>query len=224
MEDLQVIEQQKQAITSIEAKVSQIVVDTPDDYRNAVDFCKEIKLRQNVITEYWKPLKEKAYGAWKDICAKEKQLSEPFTKAESCIKAKLSEYQRKKLEEERILKEEQERFRKEEEARLLKVAMEAEAEGKIEQAEYAMDQAEKAKNIQFAPIDPVRARDSSSSVTWKARIINESIVPVSIMGTVIRPVDVSALNKLAQISKGKVTIPGVEFYEDIKIAIKARYV
>ncbi len=44
--------------------------------------------------------------------------------------------------------------------------------------------------------------------TWKARIVNQSIVPVSIAGIMIRPIDESALNKLAVTSKGAFECPG----------------
>lgn len=60
---------------------------------------------------------------------------------------------------------------------------------------------------------------SAVKTTWKARIINEKIVPVEMNGMVIRPVDTALLDKLAKGSKGMMKIAGVEFYEDMSISV-----
>jgi hypothetical protein len=65
----------------------------------------------------------------------------------------------------------------------------------------------------------VKTAGTAVKTTWKARVVNDSLVPISIMGTMLRPVDTSTLDKLAKASKGSMAIPGVEFYEDINLAI-----
>ena len=76
-----------------------IIVNTQQDYDNAAELCKDIKARIKQIEQYWKPLKDKAYGAWKDICAKEKQLLSPFAKAENDIKTKMVGFKKQQMEE-----------------------------------------------------------------------------------------------------------------------------
>lgn len=131
----------KQTGTQLIEQSKGFTVSTEQDYKNAVEICKDIKIRIKQVEEYWKDLKDKAYKAWKDICAKEKELLKPYTNAEADIKGKMTAWQRQKLEEERLLREEQERYRKEEEARLLALAVEAEEEGKGEHSEYLVEQA-----------------------------------------------------------------------------------
>jgi hypothetical protein len=46
-------------------------------------------------------------------------------------------------------------------------------------------------------------------------------VPVEVAGVVIRPVDLAAVNKMAQASKGKIQIPGIEIYEEQSVAVRA---
>lgn len=223
MEDkvLYEVEETKQkdwaAIAVQQSKI--LSVATQQDYDNAAELCKDIKSRIKQIEDYWKPLKEKAYGAWKDICSKEKQLLSPFTKAESDIKAKMTTFQRQKLEEERLLREEQERWKREEAERLLQEATKAEQAGNDEHAEYLVEVAEQTQNMQFKQPKQVKTAGTAVKTTWKARVINEKLVPVEIMGAMIRPIDTKVLDKLAKASKGNMQIPGVEFYEDIQVAV-----
>jgi len=212
----------KESANEVMLQIATFVVANQQDYNNASELLKDIKHRSNQIVDYWKPVKNNAHKAWQQICNKEKELLEPFSKAETEIKSKMVTFQKQKIEEERILKEEQERFKKEEESRLLALAVEAEKEGKAEHAEYLLEIAEETKNIVFEAPKVVKTPDTSVRKTWKARVINETLVPVEIMGTVIRPVDITALDKLAKFSKGATQIPGVEFYEDITISARTR--
>lgn len=201
------------------SKSKELIINTQQDYDNAAEMCKDIKARIKQVQEYWKPLKEQAAKQHRDICAKEKQLLQPFTSAEADIKRKMTEYQRQKMEEERLLREEQERWKKEETERLLKAAAEAEQEGKTEHSDYLVEMAEQTQNMQFEQPKQVKTSGTAVKKVWKARVVNEKLVPVEIMGTVIRPVDLSALDKLAKFSKGNMSVPGVEFYEDVQIAV-----
>lgn len=55
---------------------------------------------------------------------------------------------------------------------------------------------------------------------WKARIIDESKVPISYGGHLIRPVDLAKLNEIARYEKGQVKIDGVEFYEEEEVIVR----
>lgn len=56
--------------------------------------------------------------------------------------------------------------------------------------------------------------------TWKARIVDESKVPVMYGNHVIRTIDMSKLNDIAKYEQGKAEIPGVEFYQDDTVVIR----
>ena len=195
------------------------IVSTEQDYKNAVEICKDIKFRIKQVEDYWKDLKDKAYKSWKDICSKEKQLLEPYTNAEADIKRKMTTWQREKMEQEKLIREEQERYRKSEEERLLGLARKAELDGKIEHSEYLVDLAEQTKVIQFEQPKQTKVVGSAVKATWKARITNTDLVPINFAGAEIRPISQTVLDKLAKASSGKMKIPGVEFYEDINISV-----
>lgn len=56
--------------------------------------------------------------------------------------------------------------------------------------------------------------------TWKARIVDESKVPVMYGNHVIRTIDMSKLNDIAKYEQGKAEIPGVEFYQEDTVVIR----
>lgn len=213
---------QRESANEVMAEIALFSVNTQQDYNNAAELLKDIKSRSNKIADYWKTLKGNAHQAWKQICDKEKELLAPFAQAETNIKGKMVGFQKQKMEEERLLREEQERWKREEAEKLLKLAVEAEKEGKIENAEYLVEAAQETAQIVFAAPKVEKTPDTAVRKTWKARVINESLVPIEVMGTVIRPVDLSALDKLAKFSKGSTEVPGIEFYEDITIAARTR--
>jgi predicted phosphohydrolase len=211
-------EQRQQALTITEQAKS-FTISNQQDYNNAAEICKDIKAKIKTIEDYWKELKDKAYKAWKDICAKEKELLDPYTKAETEIKSKMTAWQRQKLEEERLLREEQERFRKEEAERLLKAAEEAQQEGMTEHADFLVEEAAKVETMKFEQPKQEKTAGTAVKTVWKARIVNEKLVPVELNGMLLRPIDTVLINKLAVSSKGSIKIPGVEFYEDVQIAV-----
>ncbi len=56
--------------------------------------------------------------------------------------------------------------------------------------------------------------------TWKARIVDESKVPINFGNHMLRPVDMSKLNDIAKFEKGQADIPGVEFYQEETVVIR----
>jgi hypothetical protein len=211
-------EQRQEGLTLI-PQAKAIIISNQQDYNNAAELCKDIKAKIKQIEDYWKGLKDNAYKAWKDICTKEKELLSPFTNAESEIKGKMTAWQRQKMEEERQQREEQERRKREEAEMLLQEAAKADAEGNAERSEFMLEAAESVQNMKFEQPKAVKTAGTSVKTVWKARIINENIVPVELNGMLIRPIDTALINKLAVSSKGTFKIPGVEFYEDISIAV-----
>ena len=146
----------------------------------------------------------------------------PLEQADKIIDQRMGEYRR---EIERIRQEaERERLRLEAEAR--KAAEEAQRlldeaalkdeldDDDVEILQLAQADVERTQYV--APVAPQAVKMQGITVrkTWKAKIIDDALVPVSIMGTVIRPIDQSVLNKLAVASSGGIQIPGVEMYQE----------
>ena len=204
-------------------KASELVITNNKDFELAGAMLVELKTYAKRVEEYWAEPKKSAHKAWKDICAKEKAFLEPLSKAEKTIKTKMGEYQRQQEAKERAIREELERRQREEAERLMKEAEEKEAAGDILGADLALAQAElMEQSAPVAAIQQPNAAGISSRKVWKARVTDESQVPVEVAGIVIRPVDLSALNNLAKATKGKAKIAGVEFYEEIIMSARGR--
>ncbi len=209
----------QQTGTQLISQSQSLVISTELGYSNAVEVCKDIKIKISAIEKYWGPLKTNAFQAHKDICSKEKELLKPYVDAETGIKNKMVAWQRKIAEEASLLREEQERYRKDEESRLMELAVKAAAEGHEEHSEFLVEQAQEMHTAVFKQADQVKVSGSAVKTTWKARVTNADIVPISFAGAVIRPVDTKVLDGLAKVSKGTMVIPGVEFFEDISVSV-----
>jgi hypothetical protein len=217
-------EQQQQQETNLTVqKAEALMIANNTDYEAAGAALVEIKTYNKRVTDYWKEPKDNAYKAWKGICAKEKAILDPLNQAEGLIKQKMATYQREQEAKERAIREELERRQREEAERLFREAQEKEAAGDMLGADLAMAQAELVESASpVATIQTASASGISSKKVWKARITDETAVPVEVAGIIIRPVDEAALNNLAKATKGKAKIPGVEFYEDIIMSARGR--
>lgn len=56
--------------------------------------------------------------------------------------------------------------------------------------------------------------------TWKAKIVDESKVPVMYEKMCIREINMSKLNDIAKFTEGKAKIDGVEFYQEETVVIR----
>lgn len=211
------------AVTEIEFQAESIVITTDDDYRSAGEFGRLLKKKSAEVTEFFAPLKKSAHDAHKQICDREKQMLTPLVNAEKIIKKAMSAWA---FEQERKRKEEEERLRKlaEEEAnRLIEHAIKAEASGNVEEATTAMMNAEviegAGKSIVLDATKP-KVDGVSTSTDWEIESIDASLVPISISGMELRPVDIGAVKRLIKASKGKIEIPGVKYKEVVRMSFK----
>ena len=193
-------------------KASELAILDNKGYELAGAMLVELKTYAKRVEEYWEQPKKSAHKAWKDICAKEKTMLDPLEKAEKTIKTKMGEYQRQQEAKERAIREELKRRQREEAERLLREAEEKEAAGDILGADLALAQAElMEQSAPVAAIQQPNAAGVSSRKVWKARITDESQVPVEVAGIVIRPVDLSALNNLQRRQRVRLKLPEWSF-------------
>lgn len=214
-------EQLKAEVTEIELKASQTIIETNEQYEDAAEFGRTIKRQTAQITEFFKPMKTAAHKAHAQICEREKAMLDPLKKAEKIIKAALGDYQMR-LEEERRAEEERLRQKSEAEAeRKLQEAVDAEENGDDITAEAALEEAAMYQSASITvKTEKPKANGVAAMTDYEITAIVADAVPISINGTVLRPVDESAVLKLIRQSKGTVEIPGITFKEIKKVTIR----
>jgi len=200
-----------------------IVIANHEEYEGAADFLTEIKRRAKAVKDYWAEPKSRAKAAHQSVVDKEKAMLDPLSESETIVKRAMVTYQnavevaRRKAEAEA-----RERQRLEAE-RLMKEAVAAEEKGDDAKASIAMAMAEMVEDMK-APmpnaVETPKASGISTRKVWKARIINPGLVPIMANGIEIRPINSSAIDQLARMSRGTIEIPGVEFYEDVILSAR----
>ncbi len=210
----------KQEATTLEqqAQAYQIVSNT--DYEEAAGFLKRVKGAEREVKSYWKPAKDAAAKAHKEICAKEKTMLSICESAEQTLKQKMLAYSTK-IEAERHAAEEQARKAAQKESdRLLAEAAKAEESGDSASATANMAIAEQVSTI--APVAHVAApkvTGVSTKKVWKVRVDDAKAVPAYVAGICIRPVDEKAIMQLHRLNPN-VEIPGVAFFQTEQLAIR----
>ena len=189
------------------------------EYEDAAAFLVEIKKRSKQMKEYWKPSKDAAKAAHARICEQEKAMLAPMERAEKTIKAGMARYQTAEAEARRKAVKRQQIERD----RLMNEAAEAEQAGDMHGAAISMAMAEMVEDMKASVLvaEPAKAVGTTVSKRWKARVVDEAAVPAYVNGMELRKINQTALDALARMSKGETSIPGVEFYQDTTISVKA---
>lgn len=210
-------------VTEIEFQAGAITIDTDDDYQSAAVFGRMLKQRTNDVKEFWRPMKEAAHKAHAEICTKEKAMLQPLANAEKILKQTMGAYV---AEQERKRREAEEAARKaaqEEADRKMAEAIELEEKGDTAASEAAIEEAEIMDNA-ASTVSVASTKPKASGVTtkkdWEIVSIDSGKVPTSFMGVEIRPVDTSAVMRLIRMSKGQVSIPGIQFKETVQMSFR----
>ena len=200
-------------------KAEGLTITTNEDYERGNALLKDIKTKIKAVKDYWKEPKAAAQQAHKQLVAREGAMLKPLEAAESLIKRAMLEYT---TAQEKAAREAAEAARREREAearRLEAIAAQAEADGDTDTAEIMRDMAEAvpvAEVVQAAP----KADGVSVRRTWKARVVDPKLVPAYFDGIELRTINMAALNTIAKWNRDK-AIPGVEFYEDATMSVRA---
>lgn len=208
----------------LQKEASVTVINTDVDYIAAAEFVKDVKRMQKQVKEYWEPLRVSAKKTYDDVLAKKKQMLEPLTGAEKILKGKMAAYhdekERKRKEREAALR----RLAEQEMERKLAEAAEYADKGDEEAAEYALAEAEVMEDISAtaAPtVKKTKTKGVSTSKAWKIVSIDSRVVPDTVNGVEIRPVNESAVMRLIRESNGTVQIPGIKYEETVSISVRA---
>ena len=148
----QEVEQETQAL-DIYQQASAVKVRDKATYESAGALALCIKDMTKQVTDYWKPIKDKAHAAHKEICAREAELLKPLKDAQAIIdrerRAYLAEQERIRQDAERKARAIADEAARKERARLEAQAAKAAEKGK---AEKAAELIEKAAEVVSAPV------------------------------------------------------------------------
>ena len=221
-----VTEQEKtlsKQVTEIEFQASAITIASEEDYQNAAGFGRMLKQRTSDVKEFWKPMKDAAHKAHAEICSKEKAMLQPLTNAEKILKNTMGVYVAEQDRKRREAEEAARRAAQEEVDRKMQEAIDLDAAGDAVGAEMAMMEAEvmddMSESVAVAGAKP-KADGASASKDWEIVDIDTNLVPTSVAGVEIRPVDKAAVMRLIRASKGSIKIEGVAYKEVVKIALR----
>lgn len=210
-------------IDSLVEQAHEMTVETDDDVALATDITRGIKAIAKSVKDYFEPMRLETKAAYDAVVAAKKEFTDPLDAAERELKGKITEYdaekRRKAAEAEAALR----KAAMEEAERKRQAAVEAQKNGDALGAEMAQIDAEAleatAQSVSVKTED-AKASGMSRRKTWVIRSIDENVVPVSVGGAVIRPVDEKAVLALIKASKGTITIPGVVFEETEILSIR----
>lgn len=215
----------KKESSALEVKAEATLVTTDEQYQEAAEFGKAIKAKANEITTFFKPMKDAAYKAHKEVCDREKQMLDPLAKAEKLVKQAMGTYS---IEKERRRKAEEEAARKaaeKEAARRLEEAIALEEQGRNEEAAAVVEDAEvydtAASTLIVGGASP-KVSGVGTRKDWEIVSIDGAKVPAQFSGVELRPVDKAAVMRLIRASKGSIEIPGISYRETASISFRGR--
>lgn len=180
-------------------------------WKSIGDMIKEVK-------ETFDPICDAAHKAHKQAVEKRSKYLDPLTSAQKSVKQLMSAYDAQqeaiRLAEQRRL---EEIARKEAEERALMDAIAAEEEAQRNGATKEEAQQESAaiisQPVYVAPVvlqkETPRVAGLSFRTIWKARVVNEALIPRQFMA-----VDMVKVNGVVRSLKGQHGIPGIEAYEE----------
>ena len=218
----------KNEIAKLSNELSFFVVDSEDSFKLAANQLIKIKQYRNKINEMFDPAIKQAHDTHKSFLATKKQFIEPVESSEAMLNKAIRIYniEQQRIADEARLKaqEEARKFEEEERKKLIAEAAKAKEAGDEKESQAILSQAETLKitptetPISIAPkVDGLGSRR-----VWKAKVVDESLVPVMFEGVVLRIIDQPSLNKIARESKGNVKIPGVVFYDEEVLIVNSK--
>lgn len=212
--------QVKEQATTLEQQAQTYTITTNVDYEEAAGFLKRVKGAANEVKAYWKPAKDAAAKAHKEICEKEKAMLSICESAEKILKAKMLTYSQEIEAQRRAAEEEARKAAQAESDRLLAEAAKAEKSGDTMQATVNMAMAEQMEAVKPAvQVAAPAVQGISTKKVWKVRVDDEKAVPNYANGICIRPVDERAIMQLHRLNPN-VDIPGVTFFQTEQLAVR----
>lgn len=216
--------------TELTEQANALVVVDPTTQLQASEVLLAIAGMRKEIADTFKPMKDAAFKAHRVICEQEHTLDDPLRIAETTIKARIAQFIQVQLRLAREAEEAQreaERIRAEAEAaqatveQALEQAIDLEARGDSAAAEavLAAPAPVPARYVAPAPVAPAVAqvKGVSTRVDWDFRITDFNKIPREYL-----LINEIAIRNVGKSTKGRVVIPGVEFFEKTVVAASRR--
>jgi hypothetical protein len=218
------VEELRAEVAPVVAQAGAIVVASPEQYQGAAEFLKAVKSAQKRVEDWFAEPVKAAHSAWKALTNRRDETMQPLLAAERTVKNKMVMYAQ---EQERIRAAEQARLQAEadEKARREREAAEK-AAAKLKTPELRDQRMAEAAAIS-APVVTVASttpevKGQSIRKTWKARIVDPKAVVLAIMQwpdwTAYIELKECELNRFAARTKGALSVPGCEMFEDATLA------
>ena len=211
------------SVSTIELEAEAITIQSDDDYSRAAEFGRRLKQAASEVTSFFKPMKEAANRAHKEVCSRENTMLNPLKNAEAVLKKTMGNYALLKEQERQSAEREARRIAQEEADRKLAEALKLEESGNGAAAESAMLDAQMADSMSRdirVDVAPPKATGISQTKAWEIVSIDPVKVPANFQGVELRPVDRAAVARLIKASKGQIQIPGVVYRETVKTSIR----
>jgi hypothetical protein len=209
---------EQQSLTTVE-RAKGLVVRSVEDRGLAAEYGRAIVTLDKEVEAFFKPMKEAAAKAHKEICTKENSVRKPLEEAKRYLSGQIGNFDQeaereRRAEEARI----QEQLRVEAEAdakrradeQALLDAIELEAQGDKTGAEAVLNNPVPVAVHVPAVVLPTqvpKAEGVSGSKVWKYRVTNEALVPREFL-----LIDEKKLGQIVRALKDKTSIPGIEAY------------
>ncbi|MDQ5870780.1 MAG: hypothetical protein M3547_01055 [Acidobacteriota bacterium] len=192
------------------------VIETREQYEAAVAILRDNKAMLQAIDDHHEPMRLKTKAAYDSVLEARSKLRKPHELLERTLKALGSafltaEERARKQEEARLLGE---RRREEEEARLAQA-------GALEDAgEHAAAEAVVSQPINVAPavLERPKVQGASTRKSWKYRVTNRDLIPDEWFDRLLAEKRLAAY--VSSVGD-QATIPGIEIYEEIGMAVRA---
>jgi len=215
----------KQETSLLEIQAEGTLVTNDEEYQSAAEFGRAIKAKANEITAFFKPMKDAAHKAHKEVCEREKKMLEPLAKAEKLVKQAMGAYV---TEQERKRKEAEEAARRAaaaEAERKLADAISLEEQGREDEAAAAIEEAEVIDTVGSSltiSAAPPKVKGVTAKRDYEIVGVDGAKVPINFAGIELRPVDTAAVMCLIRASKGSIQIPGITYRETTNMSFSGR--
>lgn len=215
----------KQETSLLEIQAEGTLVTNDEEYQSAAEFGRAIKAKANEITAFFKPMKDAAHKAHKEVCEREKKMLEPLAKAEKLVKQAMGAYV---TEQERKRKEAEETARRAaaaEAERKLADAISLEEQGREDEAAAAIEEAEVIDTVGSSltiSAAPPKVKGVTAKKDYEIVSVDGAKVPINFAGIELRPVDTAAVMRLIRASKGSIQIPGITYRETTNMSFSGR--
>ena len=203
-----VIEKETKDIT---IQAIEIAITNQGQYESANEFLRADKMLQKRIHEAFDEIVASAYKTWKAAGQKRTDYLEPVVAAEKAVKGKMIDYteemERIRREEQRKIDAKAEADAEKERKRLAERAAKWAAKGNEAKAEAIQEQAEEVQ-VETQVVAPKieKLKNASFRDSWSVEITDAEKVPREYM-----EINIQALNRVANATKGTIKIPGVKF-------------